>query len=111
MAIDFLSAPGTKSYESIFHANLNEWKLASSVDAERAFSGGRLQVNHLQHNVSSQTFKARVALGSWVNTPLLPDDLPVEIMGNIMKPPAKKGQPKGKGKVDQVELSDSDASN
>ncbi|KAJ6598569.1 hypothetical protein B0H10DRAFT_1636513, partial [Mycena sp. CBHHK59/15] len=45
---------------------------ASSVDAERAFSGGRLQVNHLQHQTSSQTFKARVALGSWINTPLLP---------------------------------------
>ncbi|KAJ7867341.1 hypothetical protein B0H14DRAFT_2256445, partial [Mycena olivaceomarginata] len=48
---------------------------ASSVDAERAFSGGRLQVNHLQHQTSSQTFKtfkARVALGSWVGTPLMP---------------------------------------
>ncbi|KAJ7060830.1 hypothetical protein C8F01DRAFT_936413, partial [Mycena amicta] len=45
---------------------------ASSVDAERAFSGGRLQVNHLQHQTSSQTFKARVALGSWIGTPLMP---------------------------------------
>ncbi|KAJ7318742.1 hypothetical protein DFH08DRAFT_666001, partial [Mycena albidolilacea] len=45
---------------------------ASSVDAERAFSGGRLQVNHLQHQTSSQTFKARVALGSWIQTPLMP---------------------------------------
>ncbi|KAJ6555812.1 hypothetical protein B0H19DRAFT_867549, partial [Mycena capillaripes] len=45
---------------------------ASSVDAERAFSGGRLQVNHLQHQTSSQTFKARVALGSWFKTPLMP---------------------------------------
>ncbi|KAJ7918225.1 hypothetical protein B0H13DRAFT_1452602, partial [Mycena leptocephala] len=44
---------------------------ASSVDAERAFSGGRLQVNHLQHQTSSQTFKARITLGSWV--PLMPD--------------------------------------
>ncbi|KAJ7238754.1 hypothetical protein B0H12DRAFT_990718, partial [Mycena haematopus] len=45
---------------------------ASSVDAERAFSGGRLQVNHLQHQTSSRTFKARVALGSWFGTPLMP---------------------------------------
>ncbi|KAJ7217355.1 hypothetical protein C8J57DRAFT_1034393, partial [Mycena rebaudengoi] len=44
---------------------------ASSVDAERAFSGDRLQVNHLQHQTSSQTFKARVALGSWTGTPLM----------------------------------------
>ncbi|KAG2353393.1 hypothetical protein BDR07DRAFT_1283007 [Suillus spraguei] len=55
MALDFLSAP------------------ASSVDAEQAFSGGRLQVNHLQHGISSQTFKAQVSVGSWFNTPLMPD--------------------------------------
>ncbi|KAG1847936.1 hypothetical protein C8R48DRAFT_563267, partial [Suillus tomentosus] len=46
---------------------------ASSVDAERAFSGGCLQVNHLQHGVSSQTFKAQMAVGSWYNTPLMND--------------------------------------
>ncbi|KAJ7018635.1 hypothetical protein C8F04DRAFT_929140, partial [Mycena alexandri] len=46
---------------------------ASSVDAERAFSNGRLQVNHLQHSTNSQTFKARVALGSWIGTPLMPN--------------------------------------
>ncbi|KIJ07989.1 hypothetical protein PAXINDRAFT_59310, partial [Paxillus involutus ATCC 200175] len=47
MALDFLSAP------------------ASSVDAERSFSCGRLQVNHLQHNIGSQAFKAQMAIGSW----------------------------------------------
>jgi len=34
-------------------------RIASSVDAERAFSGGRLQVNHLQHGISSQTSRHR----------------------------------------------------
>ncbi|KAF8153600.1 hypothetical protein K438DRAFT_1428294, partial [Mycena galopus ATCC 62051] len=53
---------------------------ASSVDAERAFSGGRLQVNHLQHQTSSQTFKARVALGSWIGTPLLPSSKEVAVI-------------------------------
>ena len=33
---------------------------------------GRLEVNHLQHNMNSQTFKAQVAVGSWANTPLYP---------------------------------------
>jgi hypothetical protein len=46
---------------------------ASSVDAERAFSGSRLQVGHLQHGISSQTFKAQMAVGSWIGTPLMPD--------------------------------------
>ncbi|KAG5633419.1 hypothetical protein H0H81_007971, partial [Sphagnurus paluster] len=39
---------------------------ASSVDAERAFLGGQREVNHLQHNMSSQTFKADMAVGSWI---------------------------------------------
>ncbi|KAG2126624.1 uncharacterized protein EDB93DRAFT_1070637, partial [Suillus bovinus] len=55
MALDFLSAP------------------ASLVDAEWAFSGGRLQVNHLQHGVSSQTFRAQMAVRSWYKTPLMND--------------------------------------
>ena len=46
--------------------------VASSVDAERAFSGGRLQVNHLQHGMSSQTFKAQMAVGSWIGPPIFP---------------------------------------
>lgn len=46
--------------------------LASSVDAERAFSVGRRQVNFMQHNMSSNTFKAKMGLGSWTNTPLFP---------------------------------------
>lgn len=45
---------------------------ATSVDAERAFSEGRLSVNHLQHNMSPNTFRAKMALGSWIGTPLLP---------------------------------------
>ena len=42
------------------------------MDAERAFSTGRRQVNFMQHNMSSQTFQARMAVGSWVKTPLNP---------------------------------------
>ena len=50
---------------------------ATSVDAERAFSTGRRQVNHMQHNMSSQTFKARVAIGSWAKTPIFPEFLDI----------------------------------
>ncbi|EJD02901.1 uncharacterized protein FOMMEDRAFT_86151 [Fomitiporia mediterranea MF3/22] len=55
MGLDFCSAPAT------------------SVDAERAFSHGRHQVNFTQHNMSSNTFVAQMAVGSWDNTPLFPD--------------------------------------
>ncbi|KAG9082174.1 hypothetical protein FRC07_014288, partial [Ceratobasidium sp. 392] len=53
-ALDFLTAP------------------ASSVDAEQAFSCGRLMVNHLQHQMSARSFQAQMAVGSWHGTPLLP---------------------------------------
>ncbi|QRV95405.1 hAT family dimerization protein [Ceratobasidium sp. AG-Ba] len=55
MALDYLTAPAT------------------SVDTERAFSGGRLMINHLQHQMSAQTFQAQMAIGAWFGTPLLPD--------------------------------------
>ena len=65
------------------------------MDAERAFSGGRLQVGYLQHGMSSQTFKARVALASWVNTPFLPPGVPASILEEAK---SRKHNGKGKGK-------------
>jgi hypothetical protein len=70
MALDFLSAPGERVVMTPF--STCSPCLASSVDAERAFSSGRLQVSHLQHGMSSQTFRAQVAIGSWAGTPLMP---------------------------------------
>ncbi|KAF8578787.1 hypothetical protein K439DRAFT_1231688, partial [Ramaria rubella] len=49
---------------------------ASSVDAERAFPKA---VNHFQHNTLSRMFRAKVVLGSWINTPLWPG------LSNVMK--------------------------
>jgi hypothetical protein len=74
MAFDFLSAPGILISPRFILVDRN-LGTASSVDAERAFSGGRLQVNHLQHQTSSQALKAPVALGSWIRTPLLPSSV------------------------------------
>ncbi|KEP49957.1 hAT family dimerization protein [Rhizoctonia solani 123E] len=55
MALDVLSSPAT------------------SVDAERAFSGGRMTVNYQQHRMGLDTFRAKMAIGSWYGTPLLQD--------------------------------------
>ncbi|KAG2361166.1 hypothetical protein BDR07DRAFT_1287940 [Suillus spraguei] len=77
MALDFLSAP------------------ASSVDAEQALSCGRLQVNHLQHGISSQAFKAQMAIGLWYKTPFLDDKITTQILSESMK------RKKGKGKACQ----------
>lgn len=70
MALDFISAPGILNYSSVFIFLIPF--AASSVDAERAFSTGRRQVNFMQHNMSSETFQARMAVGSWAKTPLYP---------------------------------------
>jgi hypothetical protein len=78
------------------------------VDAERAFSGGRLQVGHLQHGMSSQTFKARVALASWVNTPFLPPGVPASILEEAKaRKTAVGSKPNGKGKAKEVIFIDS----
>ncbi|KAK1230699.1 hypothetical protein PQX77_006204 [Marasmius sp. AFHP31] len=42
---------------------------ATTVDAERAFSQGRWEMNFMQHNTSHDTFKASMAIGSWVEAP------------------------------------------
>ncbi|KAF8593278.1 hypothetical protein BDV93DRAFT_447056, partial [Ceratobasidium sp. AG-I] len=54
---------------------------ASSVDAERAFSGGRMAVNYRQHRMALSTFRAKMAVGSWYGTPLLPE---IEEVKNIL---------------------------
>lgn len=71
MAQAYCSAPGQIS---LLYKSSPQFFLftATSVDAERAFSTGRRQVNHMQHNMSSQTFKARMAIGSWAKTPIFP---------------------------------------
>ncbi|KAF8750489.1 hypothetical protein RHS01_09219 [Rhizoctonia solani] len=54
---------------------------SSSVDVERAFSGGRMSVNYRQHGTSLATFRAKMAVGSWFGTPLLSDV--TEVVGMI----------------------------
>jgi hypothetical protein len=84
---------------------------ASSVDAERAFSDGRLQVNHLQHNMSGQTFKAQVALGSWSKTPLMPGlKMATDIIELQMQGKWGRGKPdKGKEKANAIVVNNSDS--
>ncbi|KAG2028744.1 hypothetical protein BDR03DRAFT_882771, partial [Suillus americanus] len=70
----------------------------------RAFSGDRLQVNHLEHGISSQTSKAQVAIGSWFKTPLMPD---LSVTTSIMQQKMVKGKRKETGQADAIEI-DSD---
>ncbi|KAL1945891.1 hypothetical protein VTO73DRAFT_1893 [Trametes versicolor] len=63
MAIDFLSAPAT------------------STDAERAFSRGRLTVSRLRHSLADESVRANTVLGSWARiADLLPEADLVEVI-------------------------------
>ncbi|KAG0694308.1 hypothetical protein DFH29DRAFT_815478, partial [Suillus ampliporus] len=57
----------------------------------QAFSCGHLQVNHLQRRISSQAFKAQMAIGSWHKTPFFDDKIATEIINESMKR-GKKGK-------------------
>lgn len=56
--------------------------LAASVNVECDFSGGRRQVNFMQTNMSHDTFKPSMALGSWCDTPFYHTVWQVWIRGN-----------------------------
>jgi hypothetical protein len=51
----------------------NNFSTATSVEVERQFSVGRRAMSFMQHNMSHDVFRARMALGSWEGTPLFPD--------------------------------------
>ena len=102
MGLDFCLAPG-KCNNSHF-CFYSDTLLASSVDAECAFSVGRLEINHLQHNTSPQTFKAQVAVGSWAKTPLYPGLS--ETMKIVQKQMGGEEQVGPQKEVDETELED-----
>ena len=76
MALDFLSTPGEALSTWHMCSGSHDSAVASSVDVECAFSSGRLQVNHLQHGMSSQTLKAQTAVSSWFGPPIFPSITP-----------------------------------
>ncbi|KAF8235177.1 hypothetical protein L208DRAFT_1392897 [Tricholoma matsutake] len=77
---------------------------SAPVDAECAFSVGRLEINHLQHNTSPQTFKAQVAVGSWAKTPLYPGLS--ETIKIVQKQMGSEEQVGPQKEVDETELED-----
>ncbi|KAG2036105.1 hypothetical protein BDR03DRAFT_866734, partial [Suillus americanus] len=60
-----------------------------------------LRVNHLQHGISSQTFKAQVAVGSWFKTPLMPD---LSVATSIMRQKMVKGKGRETGQAEAIEI-------
>ncbi|OJT06793.1 hypothetical protein TRAPUB_2358 [Trametes pubescens] len=68
MALDFLSAQ------------------ASSTDAERAFSRGRLTVPRLRHSLSDESVRAGTLLGSWARIPtLVPERATIKLIKKSLR--------------------------
>ena len=94
--------------------------LATSVDAERAFSRGRLTVSRLRHSLSEQSVRASTVLGSWARIPgLVPEQEMIDMIadkkgkrarvsasedGNGLVPDADEGEASEKVPDEQVYL-------
>ena len=83
------------------HIDVAPLCIATSVDAERAFSRGRLMVNRLRTALSDKSVRAGTVLASWAKVDGLVDE--TEAIAVL----ADKGGSRGKARVD-VETSSED---
>ena len=60
---------------------LSNTYIASSTDAERGFSRGRLTVSRLRHSLSDESVRANTVLGSWARIDrLVPEKETIEFL-------------------------------
>lgn len=119
MALDVLSIPGKVPSWSSRCALISIPPIATSVDAERAFSHGQLTVSQLCHSLSEQTVHTSTVLGSWAHYPeLVPEAdavtlLKVKGKGNktaaVDTSLAQSDRAPAAGKGDVITLSDSES--
>ncbi|KAI0743693.1 hypothetical protein C8Q80DRAFT_1107444, partial [Daedaleopsis nitida] len=61
--------------------------LATSIDAERAFSRGRLTVSHLHHSLSDESIRVTTVFGSWARiSELVPEKHVIALLGGKKGP-------------------------
>jgi hypothetical protein len=88
------------SYKDFINENDNMASMQSALS--RAVDS---KVGHLQHATSSQTFKARVALASWINTSFLPPGTLASMVAEASRKAGKSNR-KGRGKEVVVQVGD-----
>lgn len=52
-------------YLLLFYSNYVEWSIATSIDVECLFSRGRLLLSHVRSQLSAQSTRALLCLGTW----------------------------------------------
>lgn len=66
--------------------------IATSTDAERAFSRGHLTVSRLRHSLNEESVRTSTVLGSWANIPgLVPEEEIVEFIKTSSRRPRAAG--------------------
>lgn len=67
-------------------------RVATSTDAERAFSRGHLTVSRLRHSLNEESVRTSTVLGSWANIPgLVPEEDIVEFIKSSSRRPRAAG--------------------
>ena len=74
----------------------HSYSIATSVEAERAFSRGRLTVSRLRHSLSDASVRASTLLGSWASIPAL---VPETDVITLIRELSDRRRAKGKGKA------------
>ena len=85
--------------------------VATSVEAEHAFSRGRLTVSRLRHSLSDASVRASTLLGSWASIPaLVPETDVVNLIRDLSdRRRAAKGKARENDEVIDVDAEDSEA--
>ncbi|KAF8891069.1 hypothetical protein CPB85DRAFT_1230941, partial [Mucidula mucida] len=71
-ALDYCSAPAT------------------SIEVEHSFSKGRRNMDFMQHNTSHNSFKASMALGSWVDASFFDLKKAIRVLEREIKSPSTR---------------------
>ena len=90
--------------------------VATSTDAERAFSRGRLTVSRLRHSLSDASVRANTVLGSWARIDdLVPEKETIDFLGDKKRARAARAGddvasdgPEGDSEAAEVEFVSSD---
>ena len=100
MALDFLSVPGSCAFRISCIHQTDACTTATSVEAERAFSSGRLTVSRLRHSLSDASVRASTLLGSWASIPSL---VPESDIVNLIRETSERQSTKGKERKADVD--------
>ena len=86
---------------------MNRTLSATSTDAERAFSRGRLTVSRLRHSLSDASVRANTVLGSWARIDgLVPEKETIAYLAD--KKAARRARAQGANEGQAINLISSD---